>query len=259
MTILRAALLISCVLGLTGLAATAAHAQSPEVKEKPPLYTYYSTWALPRAKWAEMEKTRGAANGRLEKALQSGTLVAYGDDEVVVHTVDGDTHDGWFSSMSIAGDLNTLSDVMQGGSTTSGVYTSATKHSDLLLESRYYAWKSGTYKGAYTHTSVFKLKDSAPPNAIDVLAKGFLVPFLEKMLAEGLIVEYEIDEQVIHTDSPALFYVDFISPTAEGQEKVLKALDETDRTMPLVAAAFDAMIDYSVHRDVLVRGDATYK
>jgi hypothetical protein len=85
------------------------------------------------------------------------------------------------------------------------------------------------------------------------------VPLLDKLLAEGTIVEYEIDEQAIHTDSPALFFLDYITPTAEGLDRVNKALGDAIKAEPLASPAFGSMVDFSVHRDSLVRGNVTYK
>jgi hypothetical protein len=258
MRIIPAAAAAFAVLGALCFPSSALDAQTTEVKEKLPMYTYYSQWDIPRAKWADMEKTR-AGNGVMAHAFASGTLVGYGDDETVVHTADGYTHHGWFSSASIAGLLGTLNELMQGGSTTTTVFASATKHEDQVLSSRYYAWRSGSWKGAYTHSSVYKLKDGAPNDAVDTLAKSFIVPLFEKLLAEGTIVEYEIDEQAIHTASPSLFFLVYITPTADGQDRVLKALGEAIKADPFAGPAFDSMVDFSVHRDYLVRGDATYK
>jgi hypothetical protein len=258
MKIIRAAAAAFAVLATLYFPSSSINAQTAEVKGKPPLYTYYSEWAIPRAKWADMDKAR-AGNAVFTHAFTSGTLVGYGDDETVVHTADGYTHDGWFSSMSMAGLLTTLSDLMQGGNTTTAVFASATKHDDQIFSSRYYSWKSGSWKGAYTHTAIYKLKDSAPDDAVDTLAKSFIVPLLDKLLAEGTIVEYEIDELAVHTDSPALFFLDYITPTADGLDKVTKALGEAIKAEPLASPAFGSMVDFSVHRDVLVRGDVTYK
>jgi hypothetical protein len=258
MRLVRIAGLAACALAMSGFASFAAHAQNDEGK-KPRMYTYYSSWAIPRAKWADMEKASNAETKSMDKAVSSGSIVGYGDDETVVHQEDGITHDGWFSSMSMAGILNTLNDAMQSGSTVTSVYQSATKHADQVFVSRYYNWKPGSYKGAYTRTSLYKLKDSAPDDAVDVLAKNYVVPTMEKLLADGTIVEYEIDEQVVHTDSPALFFIDFITTSAEGQDKVAKALMEARRANPLAGPAFESWTDYSAHRDFLVRGNATYK
>jgi hypothetical protein len=257
MRFVRIAGLAACALAMSGFVSVAVHAQSEDGK-KPRMYTYYSTWAIPRAKWGDMDKARGN-NKLMDGGIGSGRLVGYGDDETVVHQEDGWTHDGWFSSLSMAGLLNTLNDAMQSGSTVTSVYQSATKHADQVLVSRYYNWKSGTWKGAYTRSAIYKLKDSAPNDAVDVLAKSFMVPMMEKLLAEGTIVEYEIDEQSVHTDSPSLFFLVYITPTAEGQDQVSKALNEAVKANPLAGPTFGAWIDYAAHRDVLVRGNATYK
>ena len=50
-------------LGLSALWTLPAAAQTAEVKEKPPLYTYIGSFAIPRAKWGELEKqTAGEQN-----------------------------------------------------------------------------------------------------------------------------------------------------------------------------------------------------
>jgi len=247
--------LAACALGVLGGSGSVALADAEAAKA--PMYTYYSTWTLPRSKWSDFEK-QGPGKAT-EHAYSAGTLVAYGGDETVVHTEDGQTHDGWFSAMSIAALLDTLNDLMQGGSTKTGVFDSATKHSDLLLVSHYYHWKSGSYKGAYTRSATYKLKESAPDDAVDTIAKSCMVPFLEKELAAGAIVEYEIDEQALHTENPSQFYLDWTTPTAEGQDKVLNDLDSWSKGTPLCGPAINGWLDGEAHRDLLVRGDATYR
>jgi hypothetical protein len=254
----RSATLVACALGMMGSMAITARADDGGDAKKPPMYTLYSLWAVPRAKWADMEKANGA-DKVMERALAAGTIVGYGNDETIVHQEDGFTHDAWHSAMSMAGVLNALNDVMQTGSTTTSVFQSATKHTDEFLESRYYHWKSGSWKGAYTRTAIYKLKESAPDNAIDTMAKEFIVPLMEKLLADGTIIEYEIDEEALHTDSPGLMFIDFITPTAEGQDKVMKTITDDARAKPLVGASLRSWVDFSAHRDVLVRGNVTYK
>jgi hypothetical protein len=258
MSINRRATLVACTLGVMGCVAIAARADEGGDGKKPPMYSLYSTWAIPRAKWADMEKANGA-DKVVERSFAAGTIVGYGNDETIVHQEDGYTHDSWHSAMSMAAVLNTLNDVMQTGATTTSVFQSATKHADLFLQSRYYHWKSGSWKGAYTRTAIYKLKESAPDDAVDTLAKQFIVPLMEKLLDDGTIIEYEIDQEVVHTAAPGLVFVDFITPTAEGQDKALKALADEVHAKPFVGAALDSWIDYSAHRDVLVRGNVTYK
>jgi|SRR5271166_1371697 len=73
---------------------------------------------------------------------------------------------------------------------------------------------------AYSYAAIYPLKADAPDDAVDMLAKNMLVPLLEKLLADGTIVEYEIDEQAVHSDAPGMFVIDYLAPTAEGLDKV---------------------------------------
>ena len=252
--------MFACVCTLAMMAASAIPARAQdEVKEKPPMYSYVGFWNIPRAQWAEMEKNNAAEQKILDKALADGAIVAYGNDLNIVHTADGMTHDDWWSAMSMAAMLNVLDKFYKSGTPTSPVLASATKHTDGIFVSRYYNWRSGTYKGAYTRVGYYKLKPDAPEHAIETLSKTFIVPLLEKLLADGSIVEYEIDTEAVHTEGPGAFWIDVISPNAEGLDKLNAALLDRVKTNPLAGQAFDSMIDSSAHRDSLSTSTVTYK
>ena len=60
------------------MAASAAPAcAQDELKEKPPMYSYVAFWNIPRAQWADMEKSNAADQKILEKALADGTIVGF--------------------------------------------------------------------------------------------------------------------------------------------------------------------------------------
>ena len=246
-------------LAVSALSAAPAGAQMSEAKEKPPMYSYVSFWNIPRARWADMEKADAADQKILDKAVADGTIVGYGNDVNLVHQPDGETHDEWWSAMSMAGLLNVLEQFYKSGSATTPVLESATKHWDGIYVSRHYNWHSGSWKGAYTHGSYYKLKADAPENAVETLSKGLLVPFFEKLLADGTIHEYEVDTEAIHTEAPGAFWIFYLATNAESLDKVNAALFETLKTNPLVGPAFGSMIDFTAHRDYLVRTNATYK
>jgi hypothetical protein len=248
-----------CGLLLVTFWAAPACPQMAEVKEKPPMYSYVSFWSLPRAQWTALEKSNADDQKMLDKALASGTIVGYGNDRNLVHEADGPTHDDWWSAMSMAGLLNVLDQFYRAGTTTSPVLGSATKHWDGIFVSRSYNWHSGTWKDAYTHGSSYKLKPDAPDDAVEKLSKHLFVPLLEKLLADGTILEYEVDTEAIHTQAPGTFWVFYITPNAEGLDKTNAAIRELLKTNPLSGPAFDSMVDYSVHRDYLARTTATYK
>ena len=74
-----------CALAMAGAFVAPVQAQTAEVKAKPPMYTYVSNWVIPRARWAEMDKANAANDKILDKAIATGTLVAYGEDWNLVH------------------------------------------------------------------------------------------------------------------------------------------------------------------------------
>jgi len=250
---------VVCTLALAAVLAAPANAQMSEAKEKPPMYSYVGWWNIPRAQWAEMEKSDAADAKTLDKAMANGTIVAYGNDVNLVHQPDGYTHDDWWSAMSMAGLLNVLDQFYKSGSTTSPVNESATKHEDGIFVSRHYNWHSGSWKGLYTHGSSYKLKADAPNDAVDMLSNNLIVPLMEKMLADGAIHEYEIDTEAIHTQAPGTFWVFYIAANAEGLDKVNAALRDSLKASPLAGPGFGSMVDMTPHRDYLARTNATYK
>jgi len=250
---------IAAMLGAFAMLAVCASAQMSEVKEKPRMYSYVGFWNIPRTQWAEMEKSDAADQKILQKAVDGGTLVGFGTDLNLVHQPDGPTHDDWWSSMSMAGLMNVLDQFYKNGSATSPVMASATKHWDGIYVSRYYNWHSGSWKDLYGHGSVYKLKADAPDDAVDVLSKNLFVPFFEKLLADGTIHEYEVDEEAIHTEDPNNFFVSYLAANPEGLDKVNAALRDALKASPLSGPAFGSMVDFTHHRDFLTRTNATYK
>jgi hypothetical protein len=249
----------ACALALSGLCMLPASAQNSEVKEKPPMYSYVSDWQIPRAHWGEMPKEEDADKAIMDKALADGTIVAYGSDQNYVHTADGYTHDDWWSSMSMAGLLNVLDQLYSSGNTDSPALETATKHEDEIVVSRYYNWHSGSYKNEPLQVAFYQLKPDAPDDAVAMLSKNLVVPLMEKLLADGTIVEYEIDTQAVHTDTPGSFAIVWISANNEAVDKVNAALRAAMAAQPLGGPAFLSMVDFSKHRDELWRGMGVYK
>jgi hypothetical protein len=248
-----------CALAIAVVSAVPARSQTSEVKEKPPMYSYVGNWGIPRAQWGDMEKQTAANQKMMEKAIADGTIIAYGTDMNLIHQSDGETHDNWWSSMSLAGILNVLDQAYKSGSATSPVLASATKHWDELYVSRYYNWHSGSWKDVYTRAASYKLKPDAPNDAVDTLSKNLFVPLLEKLLADGAIHEYEIDTQAIHTEAPGTFFVVVIAANGAGLDKFSAAVRDLMKSSPLSGPALGSMVDFSPHRDFLARTNATFK
>jgi len=249
---------LAAVMAFALIAGLALPALAQEVKEKPRMYTYVALWELPRAQWAEWTKSEAEDNSILQGAVANGTLVSYGDDTNLVHQPDQPTHDDWFQSMSMAGLMNTLDQFYKSGRTATPMQESATKHWDNIYVSRYYNWKPGSVKEGYSYGSSYKLKEDAPNDAIDILAKA-IVPIMEKMLSAGVINEYEIDTEAVHTDSPGTFWIFWIGSNADALDKTNANLRDALKSNPLIGPAFDSMVDFKPHRDYLTRTNATYK
>jgi len=222
------------------------------------MYSYVANFAIPRAQWEEMEKVSAADQKILDRAIAGGTLVAYGNDVNLVHQPDAETHDDWWSSMSMAGLLNVLEQFYQSG-TSSPALASATKHWDEIYVTRYYNWHPGSYKNVYTRVAEYNLKKDAPDDAVEMLSEHLFVPLLEKLLADGAIHEYEIDTEAIHTEDPGTFVVVIVAANGEGLDKFNAAVAELHKSHPLAGPAIGSMVDFSKHRDYLYRTNATFK
>jgi hypothetical protein len=247
----------ACLTAALALPSTPASAQSAE-KEKPRLYTYVANWQLPRAKWDDMEKLRGV-DKTLDQAVSSGTILGYGSGTTLIHQVDGATHDSWWVGNSEAALFNVLDQITKAGGSKSPVLDSATKHWDNLYVSRFYGWHAGTIKGGYVHGSSYKLKPDAPNDAVEVLSKGLIAPLFEKLTADGSVTAWQVATEAIHTEDPNLFFIFYITSTAEGMDKVNAALSEATKANSFALPAFGSMVDFTPHRDFVGREEAVLK
>jgi len=249
---------VVCTFAMVGTWAVPACAQD-EPKEKPPMYSYVGFWSIPRAQWAEMDKADAADQKVLDKAMADGTIIGYGNDMNLVHQPDGATHDDWWSSMSMAGLMNVLDRFYKSTTVTSPVLASATRHWDNIMVSRYYNWRSGSFKGAYTRAAQYKLKPDAPNDAVETLSKNLFVPLMEKLMADGAILEYEVDTEAVHTEDPGTFWVVVIATKADGLDKFSAALRDANKKNPMNGPAIGSMVDFTPHRDYLSSSTGSYK
>lgn len=255
--------LFTLFMGLCALAAVLvpsvpSAAQSQETKSKPAMYSYVANWQIPRANWNDFDGAVGSSKSVLSKALADGTIVGYGSDINLVHTLDGETHDVWWSSMSMAGVIKAM-ELARGASDANSAALNNAKHWDEVFVSHYYNWKSGSFKSGYTRVAEYKLKADAPDDAVDSLAQHFVVPILEKALADGTIVEYEIDTPAVHTEAPGMFAIVYIASAPEGLDTVQAAISASAKEDALAVQAFGSFTDDSGHRDEWLKTEGAYK
>jgi hypothetical protein len=257
-------------LAVLGMTARLAGAQTDEAfaiptaelqKEKPRLYRYESYWAIPPAHWGDVAKGNAMGIQKvLEPALADGTLLGYGDGENLVNPGEGFTHDNWWHANSTAALTKVLEAFEKGGGSNSPLLVSSTKRWSQVYSSRFYNWKAGSWKGAYEYRRAYKLKpDNDANGGIPALA-SFWVPLFEKLLADGTIVEYEIDRDLVNsTESVGQFILVFVTPNAEGRDKYIATYNAALYKNALLAPAKASILFDETPHDEWVRVNATYE
>jgi hypothetical protein len=231
-------------------AASPIGAQSSEEK-KPPIYTYVSRWAVPRAQWGDMSKLDDQERALMEKLYAEGTITGYGNFASAIHTEGQPTHGSWFSATSVAGLMKAL-DALLGRPTATAPVLAASKHWDLIVTSRNYNGRAGKYQGAYLDVAGFEVKPGHSREFYDVV-KNSIVPMYEKLLEDGAIISYSIDEEAYHTENPGRISFVYTAPDATGLDKVRAAVEETIEKTPALGPAFSSIINTESHRDFLGR------
>lgn len=213
-------------LAVLGMTATVAGAQTVEVKEKPRLYRYESYWLLPPVHGGDVDRDNATSNQKdLASALADGTLVGYGDDENLVRSREAYTHSNWWLADSTAGVLKVL-DAFEKGTSSSSRLINSTQHWTQKYYSQFYNWKAGSWRGAYGKRWTFTLRRATDPDDAMRALAWFYVPLFESLLADGTIVEYEIDREETFNysaDSAGHVVMSYVTPTVDGSTKVSKA------------------------------------
>jgi hypothetical protein len=126
----------------------------------------------------------------------------------------------------------------------------ASKHWDYILSSREHNGHAGTFTNGYLRVARWPAKagGSDPEGKIQ---RATMVGILEKLLSDGAIHSYTIDEEVVHSEDPGTTFVVFVSNGAEGLDKFNAAIEETRKSNPVALAAYGTLIDAHGHRDVL--------
>ena len=221
--------------------------------EKPPMYTYVSTWAVPRAMWSDYEKTRAEDDEAMSKAVADGTLISFGSYSVLNHQEGQATHGSWFSASSMANLVKALEGLRSAPDAAAPVLA-ASKHWDYVLESRDYSAHSGTFKNGYLRVGMWGYRAGASDPDGKIM-KATMVAMLEKLLAGGALHSYQIDLEIVHSSDPGTFNVAIIANGADGIDKFNAALDDIEKTNPAGMAGFGSLLDPHGHRDFLAHVD----
>ena len=241
---------VLCAVVLAPIYASHVWAQSSNT-EKPPLYTYVSEWSVPRAMWADYVKNDAPDIDAMKKAVADGTLVSFGSYVVLNHQEGQPTHGSWFSASSMANLLKFL-EALRTAPTATAAPLAAAKHWDYILQSRNYNAHSGSFTNGYLRVGNWRPKAGASDPDGKIL-KATMVAMLEKLLSDGALHVYQIDEENVHSADPGGFFIALVANGPEGIDKFNAALEEAEKSNPAGWAGFGSTIDPAGHRDFLAR------
>ncbi len=232
------------------LAVMLVPAALPQMEPTPVVYTYVSSFQVPRANWAAYsEDTEKTFVPVVEKMTADGTILSWSTFETVVHTPDGYTHGAAWSSTSIAGLMKVLDEIRKNGPRPGQI--SSTRHEDLLMQTTTY--HAGTGTPAYLRVICSNAKADKPGEFTATLKK-LLVPTFEEQLKKGAATYYGVDEQYVNTGAPSQRCVVITYPNAEGIDKWAAAINTTmSKWSPAERAEFAGSTVADSRRDFLAR------
>ena len=235
---------------LVAIAVVSSPIAFSQMEPTPTVYTYVSQFQVPRANWVGYsEDTEKTVVPVLEKLTADGTIAGWSTFEQVVHTPDGYTHGAAWSSNTISGLMKVLDEIRKGGPRPGQI--AATKHEDLLMQTRMYHAGSGTE--AYLRV-VCSLAKADKPEGYTAMLKKLLVPTFEEQLKKGVATYYGVDEQYVNTSAPSMRCVVITYPNAEGMDKWAAAINATmAKWSPAERAEFAGATVADSRRDILAR------
>ena len=77
----------------------------------------------------------------------------------------------------------------------------ASKHFDLILTSRHYAAHAGSFDNGYLRVATYRSKPGQG-EALEKVINSYIIPFLDRLMADGALHSYSVDREVIHSDDP---------------------------------------------------------
>jgi hypothetical protein len=242
----------------TGFQSASAQANA-DAKEKPPIYTYVAEWSVPRLDWAAMEKPNSPQKQLLDKLLGDGTIIGYGTFKVLSHQEGAPTHGNWWTATSMANLLKALAVVSaQTGASDNNKILAASKHFDLILTSKQYGMHAGAFDEGYLRVGTWTAKPGQS-ETLDKAINTFLVPMLDKLLADGALHSYSVDSETVHTGDPGTVDIAIITNNADGIDKFMAALEAAGKANPLGGATFASTTDTTAHRDFLALASGVSK
>jgi hypothetical protein len=221
-----------------------------QMESAQPVYTYVSQFQVPRASWAAYaQDSEKSFVPIVEKLAADGTILTWSTFETAVHTPDGYTHGAAWSANTISGLMKVLDELRKAGPQPAQI--AATKHEDLLMQTRMFHAAGGTPAYARVICSMAK---PDKPEAFTAMLKKLLVPTFEEQLKKGVASYWGIDEQYVNTGAASTRCVIINYPNAEGMDKWAEAINATmAKWSPAERAEYVGSSVADSRRDILLR------
>lgn len=200
-----------------------APAALPQMEPAQTVYTFVSQWQVPRANWAQFaEDTEKALNPILQRRLDDGTIIAWGNFETIVHSADGDTHIVTWQATSLAGITRVFDELVKAGPRPGQI--TAVKHEDLLLRSVLRHATPVANGNGYARV-VGALAQPGKEDDYVALLKKYILPVLEDQFKKGNITFYAVEQQYVVSAPGSLRSVVTFYPSAEAMDKAATAIN----------------------------------
>lgn len=234
----RTLVLSACFLAL---ALMCAPAWAQGNSDQQPIFTYVSEWGVPRAQWGDMEKVNTDNKAVLDPLVADGTLLGYGSFENRIHSDGGYTHGGWFQATSVGNLLKALEQFYSRPGLSAPVLA-ASKHQDYLMVSTMYGSKPFTNSSGYLRVISAELKPGQEDEFMATYGH-YIKPILDRFLADGTIVAYQLDTEFNIQNAPGRFFSVVVVRDAGAYDKVRLAVWDMFSKNP---AALGALVSTAV-------------
>jgi hypothetical protein len=232
--------------------APAAQAQ----QQDPGTFTSVAEWTIPRAQWAEYEAAlKKDTVPVLQKLQADGTIISWGVYTTMVHQEDRETHGQWFEAASIANLEKALAELVKTPNTT--INNPAVKHHDFVLRNSLRRSRAGSGMNGYLWVSSSEVQPGKGGDWRELFDQ-YNKPVYDELVANGTIAAYWLVTEYVHTLSPAIRWVAYLTPVADGIDKVRAAFAAAaEKRGPDanrgVGRAFADVTVAGVHRDYAAR------
>lgn len=243
--------LVLTLLCLLAAAPMVALAQQQE----PPIFTFVAEWDVPRAQWGDYTAF-GEKNARpvQDRLAADGTLMNWGNYATTVHEEKGITHGVWYTAHSVAGIEKALGEFLK---LPPNPAVFGARHQDYLLRSLIHRGRATSASSAYLWVSITVVQPGKGQQWREHWEK-YSKPTYDELFSNGTISEYTVYVEHVHNHDPAMRYVVYVAPTADGVDKVRAAFAALEQKRSgeenrAIGAAFAEVTVPGTHRDYFAR------